>query len=156
MLRLVSAFSLPGALAGGVLAFAIWGYFVWIRAVLKVPEIPSSQALVEAPLADFDWSLFDLDGSEIPFATFKGKVIFLSFWATWCVPCVVEMPSIQTLKEALAGKDVVFALVANQSQPSEVLRVVHSFDPCLACAVHMVRPDDRAGGSKVLIPPGIA
>ena len=46
--------------------------------------------------------------------------------------------------------------VADLSQPMEVLRVVHSFDPCLACAVHMVRPGDRAGGSRVLIRPGIA
>ncbi len=41
------------------------------------------------------------------------------------------------------------------SQPVEVIRVVHTFDPCLACAVHMVRPGDRARGSKVLIQPGI-
>ena len=45
--------------------------------------------------------------------------------------------------------------VADINQPIEVLRVVHSFDPCLACAVHMVRPDDRSAGTKVLIPPGI-
>ena len=45
--------------------------------------------------------------------------------------------------------------VADMSQPVEVLRVVHSFDPCLACAVHMVRPDDRSGGSRVMIRPGI-
>ena len=46
--------------------------------------------------------------------------------------------------------------VADLNQPVEVLRVVHTYDPCLACAVHMVRPDDRAGGIKVLIPPNIA
>ncbi len=43
--------------------------------------------------------------------------------------------------------------VADLNQPVEVLRVVHSFDPCLACAVHMVRPDDRADGTRVLIRP---
>ena len=46
--------------------------------------------------------------------------------------------------------------VSDLGQPVEILRVVHSFDPCLACAVHMVRPDDRKGGHKVLIHPGIA
>jgi hydrogenase large subunit len=46
--------------------------------------------------------------------------------------------------------------VPDVSQPVEVVRVVHSFDPCLACSVHMVRPDDRSGGKRVLIPPGIA
>jgi hydrogenase large subunit len=46
--------------------------------------------------------------------------------------------------------------VPDLSQPVEILRVVHSFDPCLACAVHMVRPDDRKGRHSVLIQPGIA
>jgi hydrogenase large subunit len=46
--------------------------------------------------------------------------------------------------------------VGDIDQPVEVLRVVHSFDPCLACGVHMVRPGDRSGGARVLIPPGIA
>jgi hydrogenase large subunit len=41
------------------------------------------------------------------------------------------------LEEALVGTPV-----SNETQPVEVLRVIHSFDPCLACAVHVVRPDD--------------
>ena len=45
--------------------------------------------------------------------------------------------------------------VADVSQPVEVVRVVHSFDPCLACAVHMVRPGERAAHSKVLIRPSV-
>jgi hydrogenase large subunit len=45
--------------------------------------------------------------------------------------------------------------VGDVAQPVEVLRVVHTFDPCLACAVHMVRPDDRSGGTRVLIRPSI-
>ncbi len=55
------------------------------------------------------------------------------------------------IEAALVG-----APVADLDQPIEVLRIVHSFDPCIACAVHMVRPGDRTGGSKVLIHPGIA
>ena len=43
--------------------------------------------------------------------------------------------------------------VADVNQPVEVLRVVHSFDPCLACGVHLVRPGERGGGSTVLIRP---
>ena len=45
--------------------------------------------------------------------------------------------------------------VGDISQPIEVPRVVHTFDPCLACAVHLVRPDDRSGGTRVLIPSSI-
>jgi hydrogenase large subunit len=45
--------------------------------------------------------------------------------------------------------------VGDLKQPVEVLRVVHTFDPCLACAVHMVRPGDKSGGTRVLIPPSV-
>jgi len=46
--------------------------------------------------------------------------------------------------------------VADIDQPIEVIRVTHTFDPCLACGVHMVRPGDRHRGRTLLIPPGIA
>jgi len=46
--------------------------------------------------------------------------------------------------------------VGDIDQPVEVLRVVHTFDPCLACAVHMVRPAEKVEREKVLIQPGIA
>ncbi|HVP12190.1 MAG TPA: nickel-dependent hydrogenase large subunit [Phycisphaerae bacterium] len=55
------------------------------------------------------------------------------------------------IEQALIGTPVL-----DEEQPVEVLRVIHSFDPCLACAVHMVRPGDRRPGRKVLIYPGIA
>jgi hydrogenase large subunit len=45
--------------------------------------------------------------------------------------------------------------VADLNQPIEVLRVVHTFDPCLACAVHLVRPNDRRGGARVLLRPSV-
>lgn len=42
----------------------------------------------------------------------KGKVVFLNFWATWCPPCIAEMPSIQALKNKINNKDqVIFAMV---------------------------------------------
>jgi hydrogenase large subunit len=55
------------------------------------------------------------------------------------------------IEQALIGTPV-----ADVDQPVEVLRIVHTFDPCLACAVHMVRPGAQARGKKILIPPGIA
>lgn len=45
--------------------------------------------------------------SEI-FKKYKGKVIYIDFWASWCIPCRVEMPNAAVLKEKLKGKDVVF------------------------------------------------
>jgi len=50
--------------------------------------------------ADFNWDLTDLEGKAVPMSRFKGKVIFLNFWAAWCAPCRQEMPGIQRLFDA--------------------------------------------------------
>lgn len=42
------------------------------------------------------------------FRKYKGKVIYVDFWASWCVPCRAEMPNATVLKENLKGKDIVF------------------------------------------------
>jgi len=54
-------------------------------------------------------ALVDANGKSITISSLKGKVVFINFWATWCQPCVKEMPTIQALKDAF--KDVVFLTV---------------------------------------------
>jgi thiol-disulfide isomerase/thioredoxin len=54
----------------------------------------------------------DAAGREIDLGSLKGKVVFLNFWATWCPPCLAEMPSVNKLyTQFSADKEVVFILV---------------------------------------------
>lgn len=54
----------------------------------------------------------DLSGRTIDLGDLKGKVVFLNFWATWCPPCLAEMPAVNKLYEQFkADKNVVFILV---------------------------------------------
>jgi thiol-disulfide isomerase/thioredoxin len=46
----------------------------------------------------------NLDGSDASYDAFKGKVVLINFWATWCIPCVKEMPSLNKLAGTI-GKD---------------------------------------------------
>ncbi|WP_245801716.1 TlpA family protein disulfide reductase [Chitinophaga sancti] len=57
-----------------------------------------------------DFSLIDSNGKNISIHSLQGKVVFINFWATWCQPCVQEMPSINELKESFNGNDQVVFL----------------------------------------------
>ena len=60
-----------------------------------------------------DWQLKGLNTDNINFNQLENKVIFISFWATWCAPCVAEMPSMQKLYDDYKNK-VTFLFVTNE------------------------------------------
>ena len=54
--------------------------------------------MANAKPANLDFTLPDLDGKQVPLTDFKGKVILLNFWATWCGPCKAEIPGFVELQ----------------------------------------------------------
>ncbi|MFD1096261.1 TlpA family protein disulfide reductase [Salegentibacter chungangensis] len=71
----------------------------------------SVNKLKKLPKADFNLKLRDPNGKIIPLSDLKGKVIFMNFWATWCPPCVAEMPSINQLHKEM-GDEVAFVMLS--------------------------------------------
>ena len=59
--------------------------------------------------------LTDLEGNRVPLSAFAGKTVFVNFWASWCKPCIKEMPSISAANETLAGDDFVFLIVTDDA-----------------------------------------
>ena len=74
------------------------------------PSITKEQKEISTDLSDIKFK--DAKGTELNLAQLNGKVVFINFWATWCPPCLAEMPSINNLHQKFsADKDVVFIMV---------------------------------------------
>ncbi len=67
------------------------------RAVLSTGVFKPKTEFDSIKPADYDFIITDIEGNEIAFDTFKEKTVFINFWATWCPPCVAEMPDINDL-----------------------------------------------------------
>ena len=67
---------------------------------------PQLEKGVPAP----NFTLSDLDGKMVSLTDYKGQVVFLNIWATWCPPCVEEMPSMEKLYQELKDED--FEIIA--------------------------------------------
>tara|TARA_R110002051_G_scaffold324755_1_gene423463 strand:- start:6092 stop:6658 length:567 start_codon:yes stop_codon:yes gene_type:complete len=81
--------------------------------------LSSSAAMVKAelqvPLDSYKWELKDTEMESFNFETQKGKVVLVNFWATWCPPCIAEMPSMQELYNDY-GDRVTFMFVTNEEE----------------------------------------
>lgn len=75
-------------------------------------QINSEQKLVTNSQQKPDLILKNENGKTISLKSLKGKVVFINLWATWCPPCIHEMPSINELRKIFKdNKDVVFLMV---------------------------------------------
>jgi peroxiredoxin len=74
------------------------------------------------------FELPDLEGKLHRLADFRGRVVVLNFWATWCPPCIDEMPSLQKLHQALAERGVAVVAVSVDERFRDIPPFVRKFD----------------------------
>lgn len=85
---------------------------------LKHPSMVNEDSRIHLDDSDYQWNIQDEDGNRVDPESFQNEVVFLNFWATWCPPCIAELPEVQKIYDAYGDK-VKFVLITNQ-QPSEV------------------------------------
>ncbi len=66
--------------------------------------------------SDYDFTLATSDGGTTTLGDYEGKVLFINIWASWCPPCIAEMPSIETLYQAASGHDDIRFLMISVDQ----------------------------------------
>ncbi|MCM4158140.1 TlpA disulfide reductase family protein [Gramella sp. AN32] len=89
------------------------------RGILKTglmdPDVETKATSMEQskrPKADFNMSLINSKGERVEMEEFRGKVIFFNMWATWCPPCVAEMPGINNMYNDIKGGEVAFIMLS--------------------------------------------
>ena len=86
----------------------------------NVEQIAETPETMEAPAtkADFSMQLVNSKGEKVSMEQYRGKTIFINFWATWCPPCVAEMPGINKMYNDI-DKDKIEVLMVSFDQKFE-------------------------------------
>jgi thiol-disulfide isomerase/thioredoxin len=144
-----------------------WCLYLYFFGPTPPREAPTLEGTALSKPADYGWVLSDLEGRAVPFARYQGKVVFLNIWATWCRPCVMELPSIARLARSPGLDRVAFVCVSVDQDRAAVQRFLegkdwpmtflHSYEPPAAFttssgaipATFLVAPDGRIAASAI-------
>lgn len=98
--------------------FAVLLFFITafscMEAEMKAPPRPK-------PYPASDFTLNDLAGKKVSLSDYKGKPVIINFWATWCIPCIHEMPELEKLYKE-RKKDGLELLMINVKESIEVVK----------------------------------
>ncbi|PJJ59753.1 TlpA family protein disulfide reductase [Hymenobacter chitinivorans] len=106
-----------GGLQRGLLATGLWQ--------ADVPQLPEKAPVVATSSAyPHNLTLLDMQGREVSLSTLRGKVVFVNLWASWCPPCVAEMPGIHALYKKLDPRKVAFVMISLDQNPAKARNLV--------------------------------
>ncbi len=100
-----------GTLQRGILATGIMS-----------PDKP--EEAVSLKPSDYQFQLKALNGEITSFAELKGKTVFINLWATWCPPCIAEMPEIQNLYDQVGSDNVVFVMISLDDEAEKAKKFI--------------------------------
>lgn len=100
------------ALAIGLTVLGFWLLSAW-----RAPDLPE-----HAPA----WELLDLNGDRVRLEDFRGKTVVLNFWATWCRPCLMEIPSFSEF--AIENPDIAVLGIAVDGSPASLREFATKID----------------------------
>ena len=139
---IAAALAAGGAVAGG----AVWS---WHRSAAE-----AASRADEAAEALFALTLPDADGVERPLSAWQGKLLVVNFWATWCTPCIEEMPELQRFADDFAGHNVaVIGIGVDEADKIRAFRRDHGLRiPLLAAGFDGMTLAQRLGNPEPVLP----
>ena len=82
---------------------------------MNCTDIHQSKKASDLEYVQLKTSLVDLDQNKVNLTSFKGKKVVINYWATWCSPCIKEMPELKRAEEILQNYNYIFLLVSDET-----------------------------------------
>ena len=124
MARWIGALLVVAMVAGAIAFLSLKGNFVGKEDKLATIAESNAKKLgierLERTTKAPDFGLDDLTGKRVTLKEQRGKVVFLNFWATWCPPCIQEMPTMEKLHQDLEKEGSVILAINFQETPDQV------------------------------------
>jgi len=79
------------------------------------PELSHNLTVIKSVIPASDFELLNMDEEKVKLSDYRGKVVLLNFWATWCPPCIREMPSMERLQQQI-GTEGFRVIAVNQME----------------------------------------
>jgi thiol-disulfide isomerase/thioredoxin len=101
---------------------ATLGLLLLGKAAVATQDVFEAMGMAKLPeKAAPEFTLPNLDEKQISLRQYRGKVVFLNFWATWCIPCREEMPALEQLHQTFQQKDLII-LAINLKESAEQVK----------------------------------
>lgn len=91
-----------------------------LNADWQQPELSHNLTAVKESIQASEFELQDMDEETVKLSDYRGKVVLLNFWATWCPPCIREMPSMERLHQQVDADDFKVIAVNQMENADEV------------------------------------
>ena len=100
------------------------GWFsAWAQSKVDYKAVPNLQPMKEVEQTP-DFSLVTPEGKKVSLKDFRGKIVFLNFWASWCIPCREEMPAMERLYQEFKDKNFVVLAVNVKDRKQDAVNFV--------------------------------
>ena len=95
--------------------------FYHLASVCVALLLSSTFAVAETTIPAPNFTLKSLNGEEVSLSQQRGKYVLVNFWATWCGPCKVEMPSLETLHQRFKSKNFSLLAISNDMFGAQIV-----------------------------------
>ena len=118
----------------------------YVQEIMEKPElsVPDPEEM-EVTTIDFESNMLlfqDLEGNEFSLRNFENKVLFINYWATWCNPCLAEMPSMAELYNQYKENDNIVFLYLSKEDTDTIIDYIPKDDSLGQLPIYKVVTDD--------------